>query len=286
MRLIGDFKEMGTASDHHLAIDIGNSGAKAAVFRNGVMTGPVVRFTDQEWEVADQLVTNHGVKNIIYSTVANVPPKRWVDKWESEECLVLELSAQLPLPFQSLYKTMDTLGHDRIAVVAGSFALPAFTAPAAAPENGKQNVRNDLGRVEHTTPARLIVDAGTCATMDLVDATGVYLGGNISPGLRMRLRAMHAFTARLPLPNPAEPEGLVGLSTVDALRHGGQLGLVYEIEGFFRRLQVHYPDLELLLTGGDGNWIAQHLSIPCRFNPYLVLLGLNQILSNYVQNES
>lgn len=268
LRLTGDFKEMGTASDHHLAIDIGNSAAKAAVFCEGEMTGRVVRFTDQEWEVADQLVTNHGVKNIIYSSVANVPPKQWIDKWESEDRLVLALSASLPLPFQSIYETMETLGHDRIAVVAGSLALATSLAPATAP------------------PARLIVDAGTCATLDLVDAAGVYQGGNISPGLKMRLQAMHTFTARLPLPEPAEPQGLVGLSTAEALRHGGQLGLVYEIEGLFRRLQITYPNLELLLTGGDGQWMAEHLSIPCRFNPYLVLLGLNQILSNYVENES
>lgn len=266
---------MGTASDHHLAIDIGNSAAKAAVFYAGEMTGPVVRFTDQEWEVADRLVTNHGVKNIIYSTVANVPPSRWVDKWESEKRLVVALSATLPLPFTSVYRTMDTLGHDRIAVVAGSLAAPppgagglTSAAPAAEP------------------PARLIVDAGTCTTLDLVDASGTYLGGNISPGLNMRLQAMHAFTARLPLPEPADPQGLVGLSTEEALRHGAQNGLVYEIEGLFRRLQVHHPNLELLLTGGDGKWLTQHLSIPCRFNPYLVLLGLNQILSNYVENES
>lgn len=255
-------------SNHHLAIDIGNSAAKAAVFCEGEMIGSVVRFTEQEWEVADQLVTNHGVKNIIYSTVANVPPKRWIDKWESEDCLIVALSADLPLPFQSAYQTMDTLGHDRIAVVAGSLAQPTSIAPAAA------------------APARLIVDAGTCVTLDLVDTDGMYLGGNISPGLKMRLQAMHTFTARLPFPAPADPQGLVGLSTVEALRHGGQLGLVYEVEGLFQRLQVTYPDLELLLTGGDGQWIAQHLSIPCRFNPNLVLLGLNQILSNYVENES
>ena len=130
------------------------------------------------------------------------------------------------------------------------------------------------------------MDAGTCATLDLVDANGTYLGGNISPGLAMRLRAMHAFTARLPLVEVGETKGLVGLSTHAALRHGGLLGLVYEIEGLFNRLKKEHPSLELFITGGDGAWITSHLSVPCCFNPYLVLLGLNQILSNYVQNES
>lgn len=257
---------MGTATDHQLSIDVGNSGIKAAVFRGGTMIGPVVRFSDQEWAVADRLVTNHGVKNIIYSTVANVPPAKWMDKWESAGRLVLALSPELPLPFTSVYATMETLGHDRIAVVAGSLASSTDSAPATAP--------------------RLIVDAGTCATLDLIDANRVYQGGNISPGLRMRLRAMHTFTARLPLPEPTDLSGPVGRSTTDALRHGGQLGLVYEIEGLYQRLLAGYPDLELLLTGGDGEWLARHLSVPCCFYPNLVLLGLNQILSNYVRNES
>lgn len=257
---------MGTASDLQLVIDVGNSGIKAAVFQAGRMIGPLVRFSDQEWEVADQLVTNRRVKNIIYSTVANVPPTKWIDKWENAGLLVVALSPSLPLSFTSVYETMETLGLDRIAVVAGSLALQI--SPPIAPR------------------ACLIIDAGTCVTLDLVDDCGVYLGGNISPGMRMRLQAMHAFTARLPLPEPADPSGKVGTSTVAALRHGAQLGLVYEIEGLYGRLLKDHPDLELLLTGGDGDWLARQLSIPCSFYPNLVLLGLNQILSNYVQNES
>ncbi len=268
---------MGTTSDYHLAIDIGNSGAKAAVFRDGEIVGQVVRFSDQQWNKANELVTNHGVKNIIYSTVANVPPQKWIDIWESEGRLVLALSATLPLPFESVYKTMDTLGLDRIAVVAGSIALAASAAPASA-QNADEAARE--------MAAKLIVDAGTCVTLDLIDADGVYRGGNISPGLHMRLQAMHAFTAKLPLVEVDEVSGSVGLSTTSALRHGGQLGLVYEIEGLYHRLQDAYPALELFLTGGDGAWIATHLSVPFCFNPNLVLLGLNQILSNYVQNES
>lgn len=268
---------MGTTSDHHLAIDIGNSGVKAAVFRFGEMIGQVIRFSDQQWEKVNELVTNHGVKNIIYSTVANVPPQRWIDTWESEDRLVLALTTTLTLPFKSVYETMHTLGHDRIAVVAGSLAPAASMAPATAPK---------ASRAAGQKAARLIVDAGTCVTLDLVDAEGTYLGGNISPGLHLRLKAMHTFTARLPLVEAGEVKELVGRSTAAALRHGGQLGVVYEIEGLYHRLRTVHPSLQLLLTGGDGEWIAAQLSIPCCFNPNLVLLGLNQILSNYVQNES
>ncbi|WP_273447386.1 type III pantothenate kinase [Neolewinella agarilytica] len=264
---------MGTATNHHLVIDIGNTVAKAAVFLDKVMIGPVIRFSDQEWEEVDRLVTNHGVKKIIYSTVANVPPAKWIDKWESGQCLVLALGPDLVLPFSSVYTTMETLGQDRIAVVAGSMAIPTTSAPCGTPQTS-------------ALPARLIVDAGTCVTFDLIDGSATYLGGNISPGMRMRLQAMHTFTARLPDTPPADPSGRVGWSTASALRHGGQLGVVYETEGLFLRLQKQYPDLELLLTGGDANFLAGKLSVPFSLHPNLVLSGLNQILSNYVQNES
>lgn len=263
---------MGTTTDHQLAIDIGNTTVKAGVFLDGKLTGPVSRFTDQEWEVADRLVTNLGVKNIIYSTVANVPPTKWTDKWNKAGLLTLALSPDLPLPFTSVYETPATLGQDRIAAVAGSLVLSTSTAPAPAP-------------AEHL-PARLIVDAGTCITFDLIDGARTYRGGNISPGVRMRLQAMHTYTARLPMLEPGEISGEVGGSTVQALRHGGQFGAAYETEGLFLRLRQTYPDLELILTGGDAKSLADLLSVPNVIYPNLVLHGLNQILSYYVQHQS
>ena len=263
---------MGTTSDHQLAIDIGNTSVKAGVFLDGELIGPVTRFTDQEWGVADRLVTNLGVKNIIYSTVANVPPAKWLDEWKQSGLLVLALSPELPLPFASLYETPATLGQDRIAAVAGSLSLSTSSAPAAAPTV--------------PLPARLVVDAGTCMTLDLIDGQCIYQGGNISPGVRMRMRAMHAFTARLPLVEPELLSGAIGRSTEQALRHGGQFGAAYEVEGLFLRLRKNYPDLELILTGGDAELLASLLSVSTVIYPNLVLRGLNQILSNYVQHQS
>jgi type III pantothenate kinase len=263
---------MGTTTDHQLAIDIGNTSVKAGVFLNGKLTGSVIRFTDQEWDVADRLVTNLGVKNIIYSTVANVPPTKWTDKWNQAGLLTLALSPELALPFTSLYETPATLGQDRIAAVAGSLVLPTSLAPAPAPAE--------------SLPARLIVDAGTCITLDLIDSGRIYQGGNISPGVRMRLQSMHAFTARLPLVEQGDLSGEVGRSTEQALLHGGQFGAAYEVEGLFLRLRKTYPNLELILTGGDAELLAGLLSVPNVIYPNLVLCGLNQILSYYVQHQS
>jgi|AntRauTorckE5430_2_1112549.scaffolds.fasta_scaffold00271_6 type III pantothenate kinase len=284
---------MGTTTDHQLAIDIGNTSVKAGVFRNGKLTGPVIRFTDQEWDVVDRLVTNLGVKNIIYSTVANVPPTKWTDKWNQAGLLTLALSSKLPLPFTSLYETPATLGQDRIAAVAGSLALPTPSTPAPekkmVPTQPKA-ISTISGLVSETAPAeslpaRLIVDAGTCITLDLIDGKGIYHGGNISPGVRMRLQAMHVFTAQLPLVEQGDLFNEVGRSTEQALLHGGQFGAAYEVEGLFFRLRQTYPNLELILTGGDAELLAGLLSVPNVIYPNLVLRGLNQILSYYVQHQ-
>lgn len=247
---------------------MGNSGAKAAVFRDCELISPILRFSYQEWELADELATNHSVRNIVYSSVTNVPPQEMIDKWKNEQRRVISLAAGQPLAFPSLYATPETLGQDRIAAI---MAFQPKFLPAAAPLH---------------QPSRLIVDAGTCVTMDLLDESGTHRGGNISPGLRMRLQAMHTFTAKLPFPEPASPAGEAGLSTVEALRHGAQLGLVYELEGLYNRLLHRYPGLEVILTGGDGEWLSKQLSIPCSFRPNLVLFGLLQLMSTYERNES
>ncbi|OAV42912.1 type III pantothenate kinase [Lewinella sp. 4G2] len=255
-----------------LAIDMGNSSAKAGVFREGELISPPVRFDYADWHVADELVTNHRVRNIVYSSVANEPPQEVLDKWTTAGIRLYSLQPGSPLPFPSVYTTPETLGQDRIAAILGMRAdLPTHPAPAAAP---------------NPTTAYLIVDAGTCVTSDLVDANGLHHGGNISPGMRMRLRAMHEFTARLPLPDPLTPSGTVGDATVAALRHGAMRGLVYELEGLYHRLAATYPGLELILTGGDGEWLAEQLSVPCSYRPNLVLRGLIEITSTYVPNES
>ena len=97
---------------------------------------------------------------------------------------------------------------------------------------------------------------------------------------------MHDFTARLPLLEPGNTLGAVGKSTEQALRHGGQFGAAYETEGLFLRLRQTYPNLELILTGGDASLLADLLTIPTVIYPNLVLRGLNQILSYYVQHQS
>ena len=142
------------------------------------------------------------------------------------------------------YRTPHTLGVDRLAAVLGARSL------------------QPQGHL-------LVIDAGTCITFDVLLADGRYIGGNISPGLSMRLAAMHAHTARLPLVDAQGELPLLGLDTPTALR-----GIAYEIEGYVRRLREEYGAISTFLTGGNRSDFPVSAE-SCTFaDEYLVARGL------------
>lgn len=166
---------------------------------------------------------------------------------------------------------MDTLGRDRIAALAGAIELLPGTNC-------------------------LIADMGTCLTLDLLiqsedklassemesnSGKAVFMGGNISPGLHMRLRAMHRDTKRLPMIEARPLDDMLGLDTSSALLHGGLGGMIYEIEGLFDRLSSNFTDLRLLITGGDARLVQKHLKPASLLQPHLVHYGLYQISTLY-----
>ena len=152
------------------------------------------------------------------------------------------------VPLQIAYATPQTLGRDRLAAVAGARA-----------EFPHRNV--------------LVVDAGTCLTYEWITAAGVYLGGNISPGLHMRLDAMHHFTAKLPRATATLPDFPIGTSTQTALQNGALRGLLYEVHGAIAWTHTHHTDPVVLSTGGGGAFLAQHLP-DTHHRAHLVLDGL------------
>lgn len=241
----------------HYCIDIGNSRIKTAAFSASGELLAQQYFENYAWEEINTHLTNLQAKNIIYSSVANEPPNTWLGHQLAQQRRIWALDGNNLLPFRSQYSSMHTLGKDRIAAIAGAMFL-----------YGAKNC--------------LIVDAGTCITMDLLSDQGLFVGGNISPGLQMRLRAMHDYTARLPLVAPQHlGQMLLGNNTEAALRMGGQGGLAYEIEGLYQRLVAEYPQLNVILTGGDADQISSHLVLEHVVEPSLVLHGLFKIMLFY-----
>ena len=170
---------------------------------------------------------------------------------------ILHFSPDTPVPVGNKYRTPETLGADRLAAAVGASIL----------KPGK-----DI----------LIIDAGTCITYDVIDAKKNYWGGNIAPGMQMRLHALHEHTVRLPL---VQAEGEVpglGYNTETAIRSGVLRGMKYEIEGYIKSMRAKYPNLLVFLTGGDKINFDTNIKNSIFADKFIVPRGLNKILDyNY-----
>jgi type III pantothenate kinase len=157
------------------------------------------------------------------------------------------------MPFKNLYGTPKTLGVDRLALVSA----------ASAQFSGK-----DV----------LVIDAGTCITYDFITKENSYLGGAISPGLRMRYQALNNLTAHLPLLDTKRPDHFIGQSTEQAIHSGVVFGVLNEMEGVIEAYKEKYSDLTVILTGGDANFLSKQLKSSIFANSNFLLEGLNHIL--------
>lgn len=235
----------------NLCIDRGNTRTKVAVFDGDVLVSDYVCdvFTTSELEA---VLHRFSITNSILSdvSVADEDLERAL-RQQTDNHIYLDHTVKLPVV--NLYETPETLGKDRIAAVVGAVTLKP---------------KSDI----------LVVDAGTAITYDFVDANGVYHGGNIAPGIEMRLKSLHAFTGRLPLVSVNEIKQFPGKNTVDAMLSGAVFGSLFEIQGYFEALKIKYPELSIFLTGGDIKYFVSKLKSPIFAEKNLVLTGLNRIL--------
>jgi len=123
----------------------------------------------------------------------------------------------------------------------------------------------------------LVIGLGSCITYNFVNKFSEFLGGGISPGLEMRFRAMHEYTAKLPLVKPDWNFPLVGYDTRTNMLSGVILGMSKEIDGIIDAYKEKYTEFNVLLTGGDMNFFLPHLKNNILAEPYLIYKGLYAI---------
>lgn len=238
----------------NLALDIGNTRVKIGLFRGNELVEQAI-WTDYTFTDLQAFGNHAGVERVILSSVAE--PDEALREMLGDHFQLLELTHRTPLPFENRYKTPQTLGKDRLAAVAGAqFFFPDENC--------------------------LVVDCGTCIKYDLL-ADGAYHGGNIAPGAKMRIQAMHHFTARLPEVAMTMPQDFTGDSTETALQNGALRGAALEIGGFVQLFEEKYGQLKVIITGGDADFFLPHLAANNLIHePELTLFGLNHILNfNY-----
>ncbi len=231
----------------NLVIDSGNTRFKAATF-TGTKLEEKHSFLNKE--ELNGYLKHHTFTNAIVGSVSMDGNEILGWTKASNKFLLTHL---LPLPIKIKYKTPETLGVDRIAAVCG--AMEIFQEKDS-----------------------LVIDAGTAITYDFVDRQGNYEGGAISPGIGMRFEALHTFTERLPLVTKSGVSQLIGNSTETSIRSGVLNGVIAEMEGIINNYKELYPDLGVVLCGGDSLFFENKLKPTIFAAPDLVLSGLNRIL--------
>lgn len=238
--------------DINLTIDQGNSSAKVAVF-DGAALVTARRYETLSVADVENIAAHYNVRQAIYSSVRlGDSPVQEAVKNIADKVMILEHDTPMPMTID--YATPSTLGHDRIAAAVGA-----------------------IYEAEGTN--RLIIDAGTAVTLDIVTADGHYRGGNISPGLRMRFEALHHYTSRLPLIDIDGDIPFIGYDTATAIRSGVTLGLIGEIESYITHMRRQLSEeLKVIITGGDSHVIASLIDEPLCIDENLLMKGLNRIL--------
>lgn len=236
----------------NLVIDVGNTKVKLAVFNKQKLVKKASATHENFLKKIDSFYKE--TPNIEYAIISSVGNISKADlKLLKSQFKLLVLNSSTKIPFKNCYETPSTLGVDRMALVSGSIKKYA-----------DKNV--------------LIIDAGTCVTYDFITDKNEYLGGAISPGIKMRYNALHTLTANLPLLEAKHPKYLIGKSTSESMHSGIINGILKEIDGIIDEYEKKYQDLTVILTGGDTKFLSKQLKSSIFANSNFLLEGLNFIL--------
>lgn len=242
----------------NLVIDIGNSRTKFSLFNP---SGMMLTVADNNFgpQSIEMLCYDYpGLNKVILSATKNYPAELKIALQKCFEVFI-ELNEHTPIPIRNCYKTPETLGKDRLAAAVGANLLYPGT-----------NI--------------LIIDAGTAITFDQVSETGEYLGGNISPGLQMRFKALHHFTGKLPLVQSNGPYPFWGDTTQNAILAGVQNGILFEVDAYIDHFKKIYKKIEIIFSGGDVNFFESKLKNSFFVHSNLIATGLNRILEYNAEN--
>lgn len=236
----------------NLCIDWGNSHVKAAVFNGDTIVENLHFIQDDAVEQVASLIEKHHPAKAILCSVADHPAElSHILKERVKNFLLMDGNARLPIA--NAYAS-DTLGPDRVVLATAAHILYP----------GKNN---------------LVISLGTCITYNFVQSNRTFRGGGIAPGMHMRFRAMHDYTAKLPLVSPDGDLRLLGYDTETCIRSGAILGMAAEIDGIIADYASQYPDFNAVLTGGDAPLFVTKIKSKIFADPDLLLKGLNLILN-------
>lgn len=237
----------------NLVVDVGNTRIKLGIFdRNGLVNDQICNRENFLKSIKAIFNLYPKIKRALLASVGGEVKNEI--QILSLFCKVHVLDVQTKLPFKNSYASPQSLGVDRIALAAAAYC-----------GYRRKNV--------------LVIDAGTCITYDMVNDYGEYLGGAISPGLALRYKAMHDYTASLPLLDPKNDLiDFIGNTTENCMHSGVLNGVLQEVDGVINQYNARFKDLTVILTGGDSHFFAKRLKNIIFANSKFLLEGLNHLL--------
>lgn len=232
-----------------LCFDFGNTRLKCAVF-NGRDLQEVLVMENDHPETIQQLIATYAPAKSLLSSVIEHNPQ--VEILLRQSTKFHKLNHQSKIPITTPVGKPETIGADRLGLVVAAVHL--------FPD--KNN---------------LVIGLGSAITYNFINKYHEFLGGGISPGMEMRFKSLHQFTALLPLVEKDWNFPLVGYDTRTNILSGVILGIAKEIDGTIDAYAEKYGNFNVLLTGGDAPYFVYHLKNKIFADPNLIYKGLYAI---------
>ena len=236
----------------NLVVDIGNNFFKLGIFENSNLVFSFFEKNDKIDVEIEKII--HSYSKITSALISNVSSVKINDILNKLNIKIYELDSTFIFPFKLNYKTPESLGNDRLALAAAATIL-------------FPNSNN------------LVIDAGTCITIDFINNNNHFMGGSISPGVKMRYDSLNHYTANLPLLKNENSFNYPGDSTNASIHAGIIGGVSNEINGFIKQINSRNDKVNVILTGGDAKILSKTLKITIFANQNFILEGLNSILN-------
>ena len=236
----------------NLVVDIGNNFFKLGIFENSNLVFSFFEKNDKIDVEIEKIIRSYS--KITSALISNVSSIKINDILNKLNIKIYELDSTFIFPFKLNYKTPESLGNDRLALAAAATIL-------------FPNSNN------------LVIDAGTCITIDFINNNNHFMGGSISPGVKMRYDSLNHYTANLPLLKNENNFNYPGDSTNASIHAGIIGGVSNEINGFIKQINSRNDKVNVILTGGDAKILSKTLKITIFANQNFILEGLNSILN-------
>jgi len=234
-----------------LAIDVGNTRIKCAVFKEDTLLELYITNENSFRNNIEKILSDYPkISVFMVASVGKLSKNDFL--WVKKSIKIYFVTHSADFPFSNTYKTPETLGIDRMILASGA-------------------------SLKYPNHNKLIIDAGTAITYDFVDKNNCYFGGAISAGINLRYKALNTYTVKLPLLEKSEEEIFIGKNTAESIHSGVINGVLFEIEGFIKELKSQYDNFIIILTGGDTDFLAKRLKSTIFANQNFLLESLNDL---------